>query len=148
MILSGQSIRLRKIFEPFSERTTAGGMTFGLGPAGYDVRVAQSLTIPRHGWTLASTLEKITMPDDLLATVHDKSTWARLGLAVQTTVIEPGWTGYLTLELSNHGAGLLNLEMGQPIAQIIFHQLDRPAEAPYNGKYQDQPDHPQPAILE
>ena len=86
--------------------------------------------IPPGGFTLASTLEEFDMPDDVLGIVHDKSTWARMGLAAQNTVIEPGWNGYLTLELTNHGDEEIFIDDGTPIVQIIFHMLDQPAEPP------------------
>ena len=148
MILSGQSIRKRGIFTPFHERTAAHGMTFGLGPAGYDVRIAEGMTLKPGASALASTIEHFNMPDDLLGRVADKSTWARRFLAVQNTIIEPGWRGYLTLELSNHGTEALRIERGMPIAQIILEVLDEPAERPYEGKYQDQPARPVAAIAE
>jgi dCTP deaminase len=138
MILSAQSIRKRKIILPFEERALAHGMTYGLGPAGYDVRIAESFWISPGEAKLASTIEHFHMPDDVLGRVHDKSTWARRFLAVQNTVIEPGWRGHLTLELSNHGVTSLKIEEGMPIAQIIFELLDEPTERPYAGKYQDQ----------
>jgi dCTP deaminase len=83
MILSGSSIRARGIFTPFAERTKFLGMTYGVGPAGYDVRVDQDIKLPPGGFALASTLEHFDMPNDLMGIVHDKSTWARLGLAAQ-----------------------------------------------------------------
>jgi len=148
MILSGQSIRNRGIFTPFSERTREFGMTYGVGPAGYDVRIKEDLDLPAGGFSLASTIEHFDMPNDVLGTVHDKSTWARLGLAAQTTVIEPGWRGFLTLELTNHGQTRLKIRAGSPIAQIILHLPDEPTEAAYSGKYQDQKSGAQTAILE
>lgn len=149
MILSAQSIRAAHILEPFTERTRAYGLTFGIGPAGYDVRVAENINLsPEVTFALASTVERFTMPDDVLAVVHDKSTWARKGLAIQNTVIEPGWRGYLTLELSLHTKEFLHIPAGCPIAQIIFHWLDFATDKPYAGKYQDQPAGAQPALLE
>jgi dCTP deaminase len=147
-ILSGQSIRKRGIVSPFNERLRFMGMTYGVGPSGYDVRIAEDLVIQPGGFALASTLEKFEMPGDVLGVVHDKSTWARLGLALQNTVIEPGWRGFLTLELTNHGPSPLSLFAGQPIAQIIFQQLDESAERPYSGKYQDQTAGPQRALFD
>jgi dCTP deaminase len=138
MILSAQSIRARGIFTPFFERTKAYGMTYGLGPAGYDVRIAETVLIEPHGAVLASTVERFEMPNDLLGRVADKSTWARRFIAVQNTIIEPGWCGYLTLELSNHGSAPVPIFGGSPIAQIILELLDQPTEAPYAGKYQNQ----------
>lgn len=148
MILSAQSIRRRGIFTPFAERTKHGGMTYGLGPAGYDVRIAEEVVLPPGGSALASTIECFYMPADVLGKVADKSTWARRFLAVQNTVIEPGWRGHLTLELSNHGDGVLVIAPGMPIAQIILHLLDEPTELPYAGKYQDQRAGAVAAILE
>lgn len=145
MILSAQTIRKLGIFTPFNERTKALGLTFGLGPAGYDVRVAEYVELPPGGFLLASTLEHFAMPDNVMGVVHDKSTLARMGLAIQNTVIEPGWRGYLTLELSNHNpttalrSQTLYFDPGTPIAQIILHWLDATTELPYAGRYQDQP---------
>lgn len=147
MILSSQTIREHRIIEPFFERTESEGMTFGLGPAGYDVTVAETLQFQPHDFRLASTLERFVMPANVIGFVHDKSTWARCGLAVQNTVIEPGWRGHLTLEITNHRAERLLVKRGMPIAQIVFQFLDRATEQPYAGKYQDQPEGPQPARL-
>lgn len=96
-------------------------------------------------FALASAVEEFQMPDDLLGVVHDKSSWARRGLTLQNTVIEPGWRGFLTLELTNHGKDLLWLHRGVGICQVIFHVLDEPTYHPYNGKYQDQQAGPQEA---
>lgn len=155
-VLSAQSIRSRGIFEPFSERSRCErtGTTYGLGPAGYDVRVAEDLTLwpsssalGRAGgaFKLASTIEHFDMPWDLIGRVHDKSSLARRGLTVQNTIVEPGWRGYLTLELINHGQEVIELRPGDPIAQIILELLDEPTEQPYVGRYQDQAAGPQPA---
>lgn len=127
------------------ERTTIGTMTFGLSPAGYDIRVAEQIVLLTGGFALASTVEQFDMPMDLLARVTDKSTWARKGLCVQNTVIEPGWHGYLTLELTNHGPTRLAIAEGSPIAQVLFELLDQPTVQPYDGKYQDQASGPQEA---
>ncbi|MGQ3671808.1 dCTP deaminase [Xanthobacter sp. TB0136] len=149
MILAAQHVRERDgIITPFYERTVAHGMTFGLGPAGYDVRIAETLILEPGGFSLASTIEHFDIPADLIAFVHDKSTWARLGLALQNTVAEPGWHGFLTLELTNHSAAPIQILAGMPIAQIIFHELTGVTAFPYAGKYQDQAPGAQPAILE
>jgi dCTP deaminase len=147
-ILSGQSIRKLRIIRPFHERTKAFGMTYGLGPAGYDVRCVQEMKLKSGQFLLASTIEYFVMPTNLVGLVKDKSTWARLGVAVQNTVIEPGWRGYLTLELTNHSPHDRHIFAGSPIAQILFELMDEPAENPYNGKFQDQPNKPVSAILE
>lgn len=148
MILPAQAIRAVRPLEPFHERTVVDGMSFGLGPAGYDVRIAQSIVLGPGEFALASTIERFAMPDDLLGYVKDKSTWARRGVCVQNTVVEPGWRGHLTLELTNHSREALHIGTGHPIAQIVFHRLEAPTERPYAGKYQDQEAGPQPARKE
>ncbi|CAA2141505.1 dCTP deaminase [Hyphomicrobium sp. ghe19] len=147
-ILSGPSIRERNIFKPFSERQKFNGMSYGLSYAGYDIRLDQEVNIQPGGFCLASTYEHFTMPNDVLGIVHDKSTLARLGIALQNTVIEPGWKGYLTVEITNHSDKPIWLPPLSPIAQIIFHLLDKPIEQAYNGKYQDQKRGVQEAIIE
>lgn len=169
MILSGQTIRQRGIFTPFNEKGRQRGMSYGLSQAGYDVRIdlknVTQRSLVRHnasgdactgwfielepgGFMLASTVEHFDMPSDVVGIVHDKSTWARLGLAVQNTVAEPGWRGYLTIELTNHGHEPLRIYQGDPIAQVVCHLTDAPVEAPYEGKYQDQERGPQKARFE
>lgn len=130
---------------PFCCRTEFCGTTFGLGPAGYDVRIAEKIVLEYGDFALASTIEKFNMPNNVLGIVHDKSTWARRGVAVQNTVIEPGWNGYLTLELTMHRRIGLEIMAGCGIAQIIFHKLDHPTMIPYTGKYQNQKSGPQEA---
>ena len=135
--------------EPLSpierEKVVHGGVSHGLSEAGYDIRIKQSVTLhPFRRFALASAIEHFDMPDDLVAIVHDKSTWARRGLSVFNTVIEPGWRGYLTLELVYHGWRPLRVPAGVGIAQVIFHELHQ--RALYDGKYQDQEDRPVNAI--
>lgn len=163
MILPDFMIRERGIFTPFSERSKQRGMSYGLSHAGYDVRIDLNNCIHRtmvegHDtaciilapgqFMLASTIEHFAMPIDLLGIVHDKSTWARQGIACQNTVIEPGWRGYLTLEITNHGPTEVRIHHGDPIAQIVLHVLVAPPERVYAGKYQDQGQGPQEARFE
>jgi len=151
MILSGQSIRARGIFTPFCERTVQRGMSYGLSAAGYDVRLdleseglGETMITPGCA-RLAATLEHFDMPNDLIGIVHDKSTWARKFLTVQNTVVEPGWSGHLTLELTNHSNVGVKIYHGDPIAQILIHLVDEEVEVPYQGKYQAQERGPQKA---
>lgn len=149
MILPGQMIRERSdVITPFHERTILRGRSFGLSMAGYDVRIAQNLDVSPGGFVLGSTVERFDMPADLLGLVKDKSSWARAGIAVQNTVIEPGWKGHLTVEITNHGPDEIRIEAGDPIAQILFMLLAAPAVETYQGKYQNQGPAPQEAILE
>lgn len=147
MILSAQTIRKLRLVEPLAERTLheKTGTTYGLSGCGYDITLDQDIRLMPGEFELASAAEYFRTPDFLCAIVHDKSTWARRGLAVQNTVIEPGWMGYLTLELTNHGNERLTLPAGTPIAQVVWHQLDESTEQPYVGKYQRQERGPQRA---
>lgn len=123
------------------------GVSHGLGEAGYDIRIQQDVWLhPFKRFTLASAMERFDMPNDLVAIVHDKSSWARRGLSVFNTVIEPGWKGFLTLELVYHRMVPLHIPAGSGIAQVIFHRLTD--SAAYSGKYQDQPNKPVKAIYE
>lgn len=153
MILSGQSIQGAQIVTPFYGQTKHYSMTFGCGPAGYDVRVEfdklgeqKSLILGSGQFRLASTMEHFVMPDDVMGIVHDKSSWARRGITVQNTVIEPGWQGWLTLELTNHSLDQQTIYRGMPIAQVVFHRIDQAVARPYDGKYQHQRRGPVEAI--
>lgn len=147
MILSGTTIRALCIVAPFSERTLRAGMSYGVGPAGYDVRVAEPIALAPGEFRLYSVVEHLTMPNDVIGVIHYKSTLIRLGIALQNSVIEPGWRGHLTVEVSNHGRRFFELPPGSPIAQIVFHRTDRECE-PYNGKYNGQGPAPVEAIFE
>lgn len=147
MVLSAQTIRveLGSRIRPFAERTVENGMTYGLSCAGYDLRIKDSVILQPGGFELVTTIERFDFPDDILGKLADKSSWARRGVAVQNTVFEPGWRGFPTLEVSNHGSAVVSILAGSPIAQMVFHRLDAPTDQPYgDGKYQDQPQVPVP----
>jgi dCTP deaminase len=101
--LPAQSIRASRPLAPLCERTRLHGVTYGLGPAGYDIRISEDRWVWPGRFFLASGIEYFMMPGDLRGVVHDKSTWIRCSLAVHNTVIEPGWQGHLTLELKKNG---------------------------------------------
>lgn len=124
------------------------GMSYGLSCCGYDVRLKQDMWIMPQSMRLGSTVERFQMPDWIMARVCDKSTLARRGIQIFNTVIEPGWEGWLTLEIKNQTWLPIRLWAGQPIAQIIFETLDQPTNQPYSGKYQCQPDEPVEAVAE
>lgn len=95
--------------------------------------------IPPGGFCLAESCEYFRMPSNVDAIVHDKSTYARLGVAAQNTVLEPGWYGTLTLELTNHGPRSIAIFPYRGIAQVQF-SGNEPCENDYgkHGKYQGQ----------
>ena len=90
-------------------------------------------------FVLGVTEEAISMPDDLVGRVEGKSSLGRLGLIVHATAgfIDPGFRGPITLEMTNLMRLPLVLRPGKLIAQISFYLLTRPAEKPYNGRYQN-----------
>lgn len=113
------------IFYPFeSERIVhpETGLSYGLSGCMYDVRLDQDVLLPPGAFALASTMEHFCIPDDVVAIVHDKSSLARQGLAVQNTVADPGWRGYLTLELSNNHPPL-----DPPIYTMLRSSITRPS---------------------
>ena len=148
MILNQNDLLAASPLEPMLiEKKKLHGVSHGLSEAGYDISIKQTVTLhPFRRFRLVSTIEHFTMPDNLLGIVHDKSTWARCGLSVFNTVIEPGWEGYLTAELIYHGWRPLKIRAGSGIAQVIFHELSTPVA--YSGKYQNQADMPVSAIME
>lgn len=148
MIVNSDSLLDAKpLVEMLPCKAKAFGVSFGMSEAGYDIRIAQTVVLhPLCKFKIASALEKFTMPNNLVGIVHDKSTWARRGLSVFNTVIEPGWEGFLTLELVYHGFWPLTIQAGSGIAQVVFHETANTAQ--YSGKYQDQPNRPVQAIFE
>lgn len=151
-VLSYQSIKayclIHGMIYPWVERTEKGGMSYGLGPASYDFRIAQDIVIKPNGFVLCSTWEGVNIPDHIAARVCDKSTWARLGLMVQNTHFDPGFIGYPTLELTNHSKKTIKIKKGTPICQFVFEHLDLITEKPYRGKYYNQPPRPTEPIYE
>src|SRR6266496_3876830 len=93
----------------------------------------KSFVIHPGEFVLGSTLERVTMPDDVVARIEGKSSLGRLGLIVHATAgfVDPGFTGTLTLEITNLTRIPIILWPGKPIAQLSFMALDRPAERPY-----------------
>jgi dCTP deaminase len=96
-------------------------------------------------FVLGSTLERVKLPDDLVARLEGKSSLGRLGLLIHSTAgfIDPGWDGHVTLELSNVANLPITIYHGMKIGQISFMQLSEPAAAPYGSgglgsKYQGQ----------
>ena len=171
MVVNGKSLfEASPIKNMVNAKVKEHGVSYGLAEVGYDIRIKQEIIFrpakyhfsgtflcgPGHiinsgpttpgNFCLASAMEEFDMPNDLVGIVHDKSTWARKGLSVFNTVIEPGFFGGLTLELVFHGSEPLHIPAGSGIAQVIFHRIAHPAA--YVGKYNGQSSDPVPAIFE
>jgi dCTP deaminase len=108
-----------------------------------EVKPDEAFILHPGEFVLGSTLERVGIPDDLVARLEGKSSLGRLGLLIHSTAgyVDPGWDGYLTLELSNVANLPITLYPGMKIGQISFFQLTSPAETPYGragNKYQGQ----------
>ena len=156
MIINGPALHANPPIKGMLHGKVRGSLvSHGETEGGYDIRIKQDITFRSDGdnmtvngrrgnFTLASAIEEFDMPPNLVGVVHDKSTWARRGLSVFNTVIEPGWKGFLTLELVYHGREELFIPAGSGIAQVLFHEIR--TYASYDGKYQNQADKPVEAI--
>ena len=87
-------------------------------------------------FVLGSTLERVALPDDLVARLEGKSSLGRLGLLIHSTAgyVDPGWDGNLTLELSNVANLPITLYDGMKIGQISFQRLSSPVEVAYGDE--------------
>ena len=143
MIVNGLSLLAAQPLEPMEqEKIRFEGTSYGLSEAGYDLRIKQDITFIKDAFgdrvtvkdpngseetffgsfCLASTVEKFNMPNYLVAEVKDKSTWARCGLSVFNTVVEPGWSGWLTLELVYHSQNTLRIPAGSEFCSYLQQQ--------------------------
>lgn len=165
MIFNGRSLlHAAPIVDMLHHKVQAEPTSYGLTECGYDIRIKESVLfrtdidgpsvkVGDGDWeqgyfALASSIEEFRMPNFLMGQVLNKSTWARQGLdASMTTNIEPGWNGFLTIELTYHGyKDDLFIPAGSGIAQVMFHQISDVAQ--YDGKYQNQEARPVPAIID
>jgi len=99
------------------------------------------IIIPPNSFALSYSMEYISMPADILGVCLGKSTYARCGIILNTTPLEPSWEGHLTLELSNSTPCPVKVYVGEGIAQLLFLKGDVPCEVSYSdrkGKYQYQ----------
>lgn len=104
-------------------------------------------------FVLGTTHERVEIPPDLIAHVQGRSSLGRLAIVIHATagIVDPGYRGQITLELSNLGAAPVALTPGMRISQVIFTELTDPARRPYGvergSKYQDQSG-PQASLIE
>lgn len=165
------------MISPFTDtRVVLNGKSYGNSAASYDVRIdhplvlgvnpgfiiadyakagkfgdpemIEELGVNMPMTALANTMEDFWMPDDVVAYVVDKSSYARVFVSAFNTLMDPGFKGNLTLELVNFGTEPVVYQKGDPVCQIAFHLLDKSTDRPYAGKYQHQSRGPQPAIYE
>ena len=98
--------------------------------------------LPAHSYGLGVALEKMKVPENITVICIGKSTYARLGIIVNTTPAEAGWEGHLTLEFSNSSGADCRIYANEGICQLLFFEGDH-CTTTYEdrkGKYQNQPE--------
>lgn len=103
--------------------------------------VGDVCVIPPNSFALARTVEYFRIPRDILTICLGKSTYARCGIIVNVTPLEPGWEGHVTLEFSNTTSLPAKIYANEGVAQMIFLKADEPCEVSYSdraGKYMGQ----------
>tara|TARA_B100001013_G_C24426777_1_gene370130 strand:+ start:85 stop:639 length:555 start_codon:yes stop_codon:yes gene_type:complete len=161
----------KKMISPFVDKQKANNnISYGLSSFGYDARVSNEFkiftdvdsvivdpknfksnsfvsrkgnecVIPPNSFVLASTVEYFKIPNDILVICLGKSTYARCGIIVNVTPLEPGWEGYVTLEFSNTTPLPAKIYANEGAAQFIFLSGNEKPEKNYaqrNGKYMKQ----------
>ena len=108
----------------------------------YEYMSADKLILPPHSFILASTIEKIELPRNIVARVEGRSSIGRLGLTIHITAgfIDPAFKGNITLELANLSNAPIVLHKGMRICQIVFETIEPPllAYGECSNKYQGQ----------
>ena len=146
MILNRQGLLdAAPIKDMIAEKRSFKGFSWGLIECGYDIRLKQRIVMfCGRRFVLGSSIEEFDLPHNLMGRILNKSTWARLGVdASMTTNIEPGWKGFLTIELRYARLCPIVIPAGVGIAQVIFEHVTTPTY--YVGKYQNQEDKPVPS---
>ena len=171
-VLADWQIQEQIKIEPFEAGALRPGtVSYGLSSYGYDVRVdrhfkvftnalcavvdpksfdptsfidveGDSCLIPPNSFALAETVEYIEIPRSVIAICLGKSTYARCGVIVNITPLEPEWRGRVTIEISNTTPLPAKIYANEGIAQVIFFRAEELCRSSYNdkkGKYQDQP---------
>ena len=161
----------KKIISPFvSKQTRKGRISYGLSSYGYDARVSNDFkiftnvnstivdpknfkkdgfiskkskvcVIPPNSFALARTVEYFRIPENVIVICLGKSTYARCGIIVNVTPLEPGWEGHVTLEFSNTTQLPAKIYANEGVAQFVFIKGNEDPAVSYadrNGKYQGQ----------
>lgn len=97
----------------------------------------KTVIIPPNSFVLGYSVERFRMPADVLGFAVGKSTYARVGATQLVTPLEPGWQGYLTLEIANTSSLPVKLYANEGVIQIVFFKGELP-DAGYLGNYQNQ----------
>ena len=166
-----QMAKEKKMIEPFEEnQVRKGGISYGVSSYGYDARVSNHFkiftnvdsavvdpkkfseasfvdrktdicVIPPNSFVLASTVEYFRIPRDIMVICLGKSTYARCGILVNVTPLEPEWEGHVTLEFSNTTPLPAKIYANEGACQFLFFKSNVECEISYadrKGKYQGQ----------
>ena len=166
-----EMVKKNNMISPFQDKQVRENkISYGLSSFGYDARVsnefkiftnvnseivdpknfkpnsfvtkkASECIIPPNSFALASTMEYFKIPKDVLVICLGKSTYARCGIIVNVTPLEPGWEGYVTLEFSNTTPLPAKIYANEGVAQFVFIKGNETPEVTYadrNGKYMKQ----------
>jgi dCTP deaminase len=102
-----------------------------------DLKPGEGVVVQPGGLLLVGTLERVHFPNDLIGFLYLKSSYSRLGfLSWSQGIIEPGYTGGLTLVLNNASNIYIPVVGGQKICHLMFSQTDAPTSQPYQAEYQ------------
>ncbi len=159
------------MIEPFADQQKREGViSYGVSSYGYDMRLANEFKvftnvfnvvvdpksfnprsfvdiqadycdIPPNSFALARSIEYFRIPRNVLCIVMGKSSYARCGIIVNVTPLEPAWEGFITIEISNTTPLPARVYANEGIGQILFLESDEPCEVSYadkKGKYQHQ----------
>ena len=166
-----KAAKLKRMIRPFVDKQVRKGkISFGLSSYGYDARVSNEFKIftnvnsgivdpkifkkesfvtkvgkeciiPPNSFALARTIEYFKIPDDILVICLGKSTYARCGIIVNVTPLEPSWCGNVTLEFSNTTPLPAKIYANEGACQFVFLKGNENPETTYSdreGKYMDQ----------
>jgi len=145
----GYDVRAGHIWKVFTNVYGAVVDPKAFDPKGFvEQNVEDYVLIPPNSFALCASIERISVPRDCLAIVIGKSTYARCGIVLNCTPLEPEWEGHITLEVSNTTPLPAKVYAGEGIGQVLFFRTDAaPCEISYAdkaGKYQNQNSQPCP----
>lgn len=141
----GYDFRLASEIWIFTDATTGGGLP--VDPKAFDKQLYirrlldGPYAIPPRGFIMGLSVEYFRIPDDILVLGSGKTTYARSGVFVQTTPLNPGWEGILMLSICNISPHPVCVYPGEGIAKLVFFRAANPCSATYlqlGGKYQGQ----------
>lgn len=137
----GYDVRVDRRFKVFTNAHCSIVDPKNFDPKSFVDIEAEHCLIPPNSFALAETVEYLEIPRDVIAVCVGKSTYARCGIIVNVTPLEPEWRGRVTIEISNTTPLPAKIYSGEGIAQILFFRardLCKISYADKKGKYQDQ----------